>query len=543
MVLVVRTYSRRDALRFVGGISGLVSLGWYSLGCGPDIQESIPERAIPLQLRQENPNDRRTGRLRLGVRRESVNSAVPLSRFEEMLVYSRLIAVDPRDATIYSDLASNFEIVDSLKVVFRIRPNAFFHHDALGMAVPITSELIQRDFERRAEDGTYLFSEVIENVTAPESNTLVVELRAPFASFFEFLSAPEAGIRGESGYRTFLEPVGSGPFVPAGQDLSGYVLFANPNYYEEGYPRLEEISVLHLPTESDLDAAFFAGQLDVREHHSVDSLGDTRERSSAREVSRYSRSQRGLGLSLLPKKGGEATRYIEAFQDERVRRAISISLDRSALATLDSSAVAGPVGAAHTADALPVAELIQHPLYRHDPLEAKRLLSAAGAEGIEFEIITSKTFEPHRYIDLLESQLRDVGFRARFRLEEHSDWQRSFLAGDFEATLLELHGLDTPDMGLRLHTTGGLNGDFSLWGYSNPIFDSAVVTALSELVPDRRADAMRKAQRTLLDEVPGMFPLTTPIEIASIGQHVSGYEFDAFDFNTGWLASEWEHNT
>lgn len=542
MVFVIRTYSRRDVLRLAGGISGLVSLSWYGLGCSTDVEQPVPAGPISLQSRQETFNGRHTGRLRLGVRRKSDYSAVPLSRFEKMLVYSRLIAVDPRDATIYSDLATHFEIVDSLKVVFRIRPNVFFHHDALGVAVPITSERIQRDFHRRAEDGTYLFSEVIERVTAPEANTLVVELRAPFAALFEFLSAPEAGIRGESGYRTFLEPVGSGPFVPAGQDLSGYVLFANPNYYEVGYPRLEEISVLHLPKEVDLDGAFFAGQLDVREHPTIASLENARERADVRKVNRYSRSQRGLGLSLLPRKHGETTRYVQAFQDERVRRAISISLDRSTLATLDNGAISGPVGAAHTADALPVAELIQHPLYRHDPLEANRLLAAAGAEGIEFEIITSKTFEPNRYMQLVESQLRNVGLRAKLRVEDHNDWKRSFLAGDFEMTLFELHGLDTPDMGLRLHTTDGLDGRFSLWGYSNPIFDSAVASALSELIPDRRADAMREAQRILLDEVPGMFPLTTPLEFASVGQHVFGYEFDAFDFNIGWLASEWEHH-
>ena len=51
---------------------------------------------------------------------------------------------------------------------------------------------------------------------------------------------------------------------------------------------------------------------------------------------------------------------------------------------------------------------------------------------------------------------------------------------------------------------------------------------------------IREAQRVLLEEAPGMFPLVTPLEFASLGPRVRGYAFDAFDFNAGWLAAEWE---
>ena len=72
------------------------------------------------------------------------------------------------------------------------------------------------------------------------------------------------------------------------------------------------------------------------------------------------------------------------------------------------------------------------------------------------------------------------------------------------------------------------------------MFDAAVNTALSQLVPAYRSNATRQAQRVLLERAPGMFPLVTPVETASIGPRVAGYEFDAFDFNPGWLAAEWE---
>ena len=116
-------------------------------------------------------------------------------------------------------------------------------------------------------------------------------------------------------------------------------------------------------------------------------------------------------------------------------------------------------------------------------------------------------------------------------------------AGDFEATVFQIGGLSTPDIGLRLHSSGGLNGQFSPWGYSNPVFDAALKTALSELRSDRRAELMREAQRVLLGEVPAMLPLVTPYDVASLAQKVVGYAFNAFEFNSAWLAGQWKWRT
>jgi len=55
--------------------------------------------------------------------------------------------------------------------------------------------------------------------------------------------------------------------------------------------------------------------------------------------------------------------------------------------------------------------------------------------------------------------------------------------------------------------------------------------ALSELRPDRRAVALQEAQRVWLDETPGMLPLVTPTEVASVGPI-----FPLVSAFLGWLA-------
>lgn len=540
---MIRTYSRRDALRLASGVGMLAAGGWAGVACGGGSDgdaDATPPATVP---RREAPTEDRSGRLRLGVIRQDRVGSQPFSRLEQFLAYSRLVGVDPRSAAVHPDLATTFEVAEPLQVTFALRSGVFLHPDTDDLAVPITSELIQRDFERRAEDGIPLFADVIDRVETPDSTTLVLHLRAPFALLFDLLASPDASVRGDNRYSAFNEPVGSGPLIPAGQDATGHALVANARYHDEGYPRLERVNVLHFADEGDIDRAFLESEIDVRHHPDAESRDRVLDRPDVQQATRPARSLRGLGLSLLPSKGGVPTTHVEAFQDERVRRAVSIALDRAALAELDGSIVASPVGAAHRADSLPDGELAAHPLYQHNPIEAAKLLQAAGVDPIEFRIIASGSAGPREYTTLLERQLREVGFQPQVRLEDHSAWETAFFAGDFEAALFGLSGLDTPDIGLTLHRTGGLDGRFSLWGYSNPVFDASVNVALAELVPARRAAAIREAQRVLLEEAPGMFPLVTPVETASIGLRVSGYQFGAYDFNAGWLAAEWERPT
>jgi len=520
--------------------AGVLAAGsWLGLACGDDSAPGSSAAATATLGREAGPSGAPSGRLRLGVVNSNRLVSQPLSRLEQQLAYSRLIAIDPRSATVHADLASAFELVEPLEIHFTLRPDLFFHPDVEGLAAPITTELIQRRFEEQAAAGAYLFSEVVDQVTVPDSSTLSLRLRAPFALLFDSLAAPGASVRGDTRYAPFSDAVGSGPFVPAGQDPTGHALVANPRFHDSGYPRLEQVSALYYDDDAQLDEAFQRSEVDVRHHTSMADATRALERPGTQQERRAARKLRGLGLSLLPNKGGLPKMHVEAFQDERIRRAISRSLDRDALAAVDASVIASPVGAAHGADSLAVPELRTQPLYQFDPAEAAKLLQAATNEPLAFRILTSDAAGPRDYLSMVTSQLRAVGFDAQLRIEEHAVWETAFFAGDFEATLFEVGGLDTPGDGLRLHTTGGLDGRFSQWGYSNPVFDAAVKTALSQVEPLERASAMRQAQRVLLGSAPGMFPLVTPIDIASIGARLGGYEFDAYGFNESWLAAQW----
>ena len=531
--------SRRDVLRMGAGALGAALVAACTGGSEeppPPSPIAAPRSTIDVLDGYPGAAGPRGGVVRLGaVGRRGLNDAsLPLT-------HAQLVAVDPRSARVYADLAQAVELVDPLTAVFTLRPELRFHPDAAGVVAALTAESVVRDFEVRTSAGEYLFSEVIEQVTAADEAALRMQLRGPFSLLFEFLADPATGaVRSPERSPVTRGLLGAGPFTPATREASGDVLARNPRYHRQGLPLLEGAVLVQFESEQALAQAFAEGRLDL--HHAVDeesapNAAAAAARADALVIERPSFSMLGFGLSLLPEKGGRAVRSITAFQDARVRRAVSLALDREAFAAaVGNAVVSGPVGPAHGADALSAAALDAHALHRHDPAAARALLDAAGEPELAFRVQLPESSLAAG--QLLEQQLAAGGFAPRLQPLEAAESELGFHAGDFEATLFELSGLRTPDVGLRLHSSDGLDG-FSLWGYSNPSFDAAVRGALSELDPALRARRSREAQRLLLDDVPAMFPLAVPLERASIDPRVRGFEYDGYGFNDSWLAARW----
>ena len=531
--------SRRELLRL--GAGAATALLFASCGGGGRVLPFRREEGAAGGLAEWPlpPVAPRAGRLRLGVvgQRERDDAALPPQALP--LVYSCLVAVDVRDGTVYGDLATSAEVdSEALTARFRLRPGLRFHPDAHGLAAALTAEDVRRDFARRREGGEFLFTEVVRSVEAPTPEEIVLRLRAPFSLLFEYLAdASRAGIGHEASYASHDAPLGSGPFLPVAREAGGDLLVANSLYHRAPLPRLESVALLRVADETELADAFALGQIDVLP--ATGGRGQAAMRAGARRLARPSRRLRGLGLSLLPEKGGDRVRWLAAFQDVRVRSAVSRALDRTALAELGDGEPSGPVGPAWGADALPPELLAEHPLLAYDPPAARSLLEQAGHSGLSFRLDAPALEGMGELGQMIVAQLESGGFRPQLVLRESMQWRRAFEAGDFEATLFELEDLTTPEIGLRLHTSVGATGRFSPWGYSSPLYDAAVRRVLGEITPADRARQSREAQRLLLEQVPAMFPLLAPRERVDLAAGTDGYEWDAYEFNAAHLAPLW----
>lgn len=536
--------ARTTRRRFIrGGACLTVGAGLALVldGCTREQQPRAVEGAAPKVRGRLTPVEKRgaAGSLRLGLVRPGAPGAPALTDLESLLVHARLVAVDPRNGFVHGDLANSVEQPEPAVLRFTLDDRARFHVREGEQPRPVTAEAVKTSFERRAAEGVPLFSQVIERVEAPDKGHVVLRLRAPFALLFELLGAAPAAVTSDATYAGLDERVGAGAFVPIAREGATLRLMANPLLKGDSAPWLAQITVAGAGLERDLDLAFAQGHIDVRRHQDESGVLIGGGREGRVLVRRPAMRMRGLGLSLVPRKDGREVRSVVAFQDQRVRRALSLAIDRASLRRADNAFATGPVGPAHAADALPAADMEAHPLFQYRPDEAARLLQAAGQGGLAFTVVHPDIPAMLPLVKAVGDSLTQGGFAPRMQSMAFATWQTTLAAGDFEATLVELTNLETPDLGLRLHQSGGLDGRFSPWGYSNPMYDAAVLEALGQLDPAARAQKSREAQRLLLDDVPAMLPIYAPGEAISIAKGVTGYAADAYDFNTGYLARDW----
>lgn len=534
---------RTGRRRFIGGgarVAAGVSLLAVLNGCSRKPPPAVGG-AIPKIRARTVPKDKRgtPGQLRLGIVRSGAPEAPALTDLESMFVHARLVAVDPRNGHVFGDLASEVERPEPTTLRFTIDSGARFHVQGSDQPRPVTAEAVKASFERRAAEGVPLFSQVVEKIEAQDNRHVILRLRAPFALLFELLGGVSANVTSDATYAGLNERVGAGPFVPSAREGALLKLSANPLLKGDDAPRLSQISVVGAALERDLDLAFAKGDIDIRRHTDEPGVLIGSGREGRTLVRRPAARMRGLGLSLVGKKDGRDVRFVAAFQDQRVRRALSLSIDRNALRQTDNAFTSGPVGPAHAADALPAKDIEAHALYQYKPQEAAELLRAAGHEGLAFAIVHPDIPAMLPLVKAVGESLVLGGFAPRMQSMPFATWQTTLAAGDFEATLVELTNLDTPDLGLRLHQSGGLDGRFSPWGYSNPVYDAAVLEALRQFDPAERATKSREAQRLLLDDVPAMLPIYAPGESISIAKGITGYTAEAYDFNIGYLARDW----
>lgn len=522
-------WTRRRALQL--GAGALFAAAFWACGGG----------GANLLVSEQTSSDRRPpgGTLRIARRPNAGAGAPPPD-----LVYARLMALDPRTGQLHRDLAEHVELTPDLVLTVRITGSARFHPGSDGQMHPVRAIELQHDLERRAAAGEFLAAHVLDvpRIVRLDDRTLRLPLRGPFAALFEYLSHPQWGsVRGAPDQATGI-PLGTGAFVPASTEPGAFTLSRHPGFHRPNRPRLTQLVIAVSETAAALPKAVSGQAIDVQEHP----LPPDREvlaQAGHAVMRRASRGLAGLGLSMIGQKGGAQVRYVAAFQDERVRRAVSRALDYTALAARIDGVTSGPVSPAFGPDALTEREVREHEIYQRDLDAVHALLSAAGHQELNFRIEVPARSGARELAVLVEQQLREAGINARASLQPEVDFAQSLRIGDFEAALFVIDDLATPDLGLRLHTSGGVDGAFSPWGYSNPVYDAAAREALSAMLPAERAERSRAAQRLLLDGSPAMLPIAAPTEYATAAPRVRGYEFDAYDFNGGWLAAGWNVTT
>ena len=286
----------------------------------------------------------------------------------------------------YPSLAEGWTISDDgLTYEFAIRDGLQFSDGS-----PLVAEDVRRSWLRLLDPDTAatapdvlsvvagaserLAGEIEEDevgVTAPDDQTLVVRLRHPASYFLDIVATPATFVVPRNAdstptWQTVDEFVGSGPYLAASVDGVDLVLQANDRYVA-GPPPITEIRWVAALEETDLVTGFRDGLIDLTQVFA----GDATWIAYDPELGLRLNAAEPLTVSYF---GFDTTR--PPFDDERVRLAFALALDREKLVPLAD-------GGAQAAGSLVPPAIWPDgfsPEIETDPDRARQLLDEAGYE-------------------------------------------------------------------------------------------------------------------------------------------------------------------
>jgi peptide/nickel transport system substrate-binding protein len=189
------------------------------------------------------------------------------------------------------------------------------------------------------------------------------------------------------------------------------------------------------------------------------------------------------------------------FQDVRVRRALSMAVDRKVFGdTVFGGAYVGshPISWSFLGrdDAFTTEEL--GPYWQYNPTEARRLLEEAGyRDGLDIEVLASSVSDS---LTLLKEQWERVGVRLNIRTQESTVVTNAYVNKTFPGIIAPTC-VTTFDPGqqavMLFDPKSGIN-----WGNVNdPVMTDMAWRLFYELDPDRRTQMTKEIHQRTLDQV------------------------------------------
>ncbi|HET9315064.1 MAG TPA: ABC transporter substrate-binding protein [Vicinamibacteria bacterium] len=420
-------------------------------------------------------------------------------------VYEGLTRLD-RDLKVAPALAERWESPDALRWRFRLRAGVRFHDGRPLTADDVVASLERARSHPRSDWSSYLVA--VDGVRALDALTVEVATRRPYSLLLQKLAYIMIVPRGEPD--EIERPVGTGPYRLLAP-LTGRRLILHA--FEAYWGTAPTETVVHLEVEPSIEGALQR----ARSAESADVLLAVGPQAADLIA-------RTPGYSLVTR-SGITTDYLQLdisrppFSDIRVRRAVSLALDRSALVR----DVLGGRGR-------PANQLVSPAVFGHDPSvpevlrdvpEARRLLAEAGyGAGLDLDL----EYREGRRVTAIVTQLAEVGIRARprpqpygplsarLRSREVAMYYGGAMAstGDASDLLDSLLHSRTPERGL---------GENNSIGYRNLVLDGLIEAASRQSAMAERRATLQRCLRIALEDLP-LVPLVSPEDIYGVREGI-----------------------
>ena len=439
---------RRDFLRRAGW--GSVGMGGLMLGMSRSRALAHPPSPYPTWVPASDKPPKRGGILTRAsawdppVLDPRLTNSVGLSQIAT-LVYNRLLrypytdeAKSNSDLTLKGDLAESWQSnADFTTWTFKLRQGVKWHNIPPLNGRELVAEDVKYCYEAYAKEGVQSFTfRQIDGMETPDKYTIRMHLKTPNTMFPENLAEPVTVIFS----REVLEAdgdlkkrmIGTGPFTLKENTRKVKVVLArNPDYFETGFPYVDEYHILSTPDAATRLAAFRSGQSDVLVLSSLDDVETLRRTSPEAVILEYNGALCPFGVALRQDK--------PPFNDVRVRRAMSMAIDRQK--QVDSlfnghGLLGWGVPYIYWSDELPAAADLG-PYWQYRPEEAKKLLAEAGfPNGFETTLFYYEYFpQMTSQVQLVQQDLkRNLNIDVKITKNDYTTFYGRYADGKWEGT-------------------------------------------------------------------------------------------------------------
>ncbi|PZN94199.1 MAG: peptide transporter subunit: periplasmic-binding component of ABC superfamily [Hyphomicrobiales bacterium] len=420
------------------------------------------------------------------------------------LVFNGLSRIDP-DMTVKPDLAESWTASADLKSwTFKLRSGVKFHHGRVMDAEDVVATM-KRILDPATGSRSRTSLSMVSEVSAVDPLTVKFDLNIPYAGFADIFADRNLRIVPKDKLAELsTQPVGTGPFMfkswSPGDRLE---LIKNPDYFEKDLPKLDGVTLRIVPESSARIAALESGAIDIVWSMPYESVDKLKTSATARADSVSTPTWDGVILN----------NDRPPFNDVRVRKALALTIDKSAIVELALFGQGEP-----TFSPIPPS----HPYFNKslkvgapDIAQAKKLLAEAGfPNGFEVPMQVPQEREQRVRVGVaVRDMARAAGIRINVERVPFASYSAN-VAGKAQMYVDGYFARPTIDTAIYpfYHSAGSWNKQ--LWLYKDARVD--------QLLDDARKTNDEAARKKIFETFQALVEETVPGIIAYSAAHVNG---------------------
>lgn len=443
-------------------------------------------------------------------------------------IYDTLVKFTP-DMQPEPGLAESWEFPDDKTIILHLKEGVTFHD-----GTTFDAEAVKFNIERvNSEDSQISDLKNIESVEVVDDHTVKLHLSQPDSSILLALTdrggmmvSPTAV--NEHGADYSQNPVGAGPFKVANHVPNGQIEYeANENYWNEGQPYLDKITVKVIPDANSQINALKSGQVDF-----VPGIQAQMISSLEKNPNIVISNENTLGFGMLYLKTD-----VEPFNNKAVRLAALHAIDRQQL-----------IDAINFGQGEIAVQPFPKGYWAHnesinldyDPEKAKQLLSDAGLTDVSFTLVTYPIEYWTRLANAIKGQLEKVGITVNVEVLEANAAVQKFMT-DKDTDALTGNWSGRPDPQMTINSLYSKDSFYNPGKLSTPELESLILEAAGTYDQEQRTELYGKIVNEAIVNEGFSIPLfTTPATLA-MDKKIKGFQPNLLGkpiFSSLWVEQE-----